>query len=212
MKIINVRQKNKRNTNCIVSVSDADNSLELELSMDLVVRERLSKNNEISKELLDKLIAEQRIIDAKQIAFNYISYRMRSTKQVVSKLKQNDFADTEINAAIEYLQDNSLLDDAVFAKNYVKDILLTKKIGRNKVFNLLCEKGIAKSIINAILSEHFPADTLETAVIVAERKYNLIKHKSQEKIKQSLFNHLVSKGFSFDESKEASGIVFNKHY
>ena len=213
MKIINIRKKNKRTTNCIISLLDTNNnSIELELSMDLVVSEQLGNDKEISKELLNKLIEKQRIIDAKQTAFNYVSFRKRSTKQVIDKLKQNNFTDNEINITIECLANNGLLNDKIFAKTLIKDILLTKKVGRNKIFNLLYEKGINKDIISTTLAEYFPNDTLETAIIVAERKYNLIKNKSPEKIKPSLFNHLVSKGFSSDEAKKAMDIVFNKYF
>ena len=211
MKIINVKQKNQRTTNCIITFKDELNILELELSMDLVVRERLSANTEISNALYEQLVVEQKNINAKQKAFNYVSYRKKTKKQVIDKLKQNDFTDEEINSAINYLITNDLLDDEVYAKCFVKDILLTKKNGKNKVFNMLYERGVDKEIIIKVLEEHFPKDTLETAIIVAERKYKLIKNKTNEKIKQSLFNHLVLKGFSFDESQKAINIVLSEH-
>jgi regulatory protein len=212
MKIISVKQKNKQTNNCIVTMLDEKGeSVELELSMDLVVREQLSRNMEISDELRNKLISEQRIINAKQVAFSYISARKRTINQVINKLKEKNFAIAEINFAVKYLCENNLLDDEIFAKSFVKDTMLTRKIGRNKIFNMLYEKGISKEIIVNTLNKYFLDNSLETAVAVAERKYNLLKNKQIEKIKQSLFNHLISKGFSFEEAKEAINIVLAKH-
>ena len=212
MKIISVKQKNRRTTNCIVSViDDKGESIEFELAMDLVLKERLSKGMEISNDLQNKLIAEQRIIEAKQIAFNFISARKRTQKQVINKLKEKNFTNTEINFAIKYLSDNNLLDDEMFAKSFVKDIMLTKKNGRKKVFNMLYEKGVDKEIIVDVLNKYFPDNSLESAIIVAERKYNLLKNKPIEKIKQSLFSHLISKGFSFYETKEAINVIIKKY-
>jgi regulatory protein len=212
VKIVNVKQKNRRTTKCIISlIDDVGNNMELELSMDLVVREQLNKNMEINDMLYEQLISEQRSIDAKQIAFNYISYKKRTKKQVIDKLKQKGFTENEVNLTIEYLDNNNLLDDEKYEKSFVKDILLTKKIGKNKVFNILYEKGVDREIIVNTLNKYFPNDSLETAIIVAERKYNLIKNKPIEKIKQSLFNHLLLKGFSFEEAKETINIVITKN-
>ena len=212
MKIISIRQKNKRTTNCIITlITDNTELIELNLSMDLIVNERLSKDMKIDDVLYEKLISEQRIIDAKQIAFNYVSYRKRSEKQIISNLKQKGFTDKEINSVLVFLNENKLLDDEMFAKSFVKDILLTKKIGRNKIFNMLYEKGVNKEIIVNVLNEYLHKDSLESAVIVAERKYNLMKNKPIEKTKQQLFNHLAAKGFTIDETKEAIDIILTKY-
>jgi len=193
MKIINVKQKNKQKTNCIISLVNVTNEIEnIELNIDIVVREQLKKNMNISEEMLNKLILEQQIINAKQIAFNYVSYKKRTKKQVIDKLKQMNFKNEEINLAIENLINNKLLDDEIYAKCFIKDIMLTKKIGKNKIFDMLYIKGIDKEIITSVLNDFFIDDTLDTAIIVAERKLKSIKNKPIEKIKQSLFNHLIT--------------------
>mgnify|MGYP001024004460 FL=1 len=76
--------KVKRADKCQVQFDNGDFFV---CSMDIVLKYKLSKGFDIDDELLNELIKEQRIIEVKQSAYNYASYKPRKTQQVIKKLK-----------------------------------------------------------------------------------------------------------------------------
>ncbi|MDR0926830.1 MAG: recombination regulator RecX [Ignavibacteria bacterium] len=211
MLIVSIKQKNRVNTNCIVTILDGDNEkAQLEISMDLVVKYKLGKDVDIQGDTLQHLLDEQRIIDVKQTAFNYASYSPRSRKQIIDKLTNKGFYEDEIEIALDFLIEFKLIDDALFAKKYIANTLLTKKVGKLRIINDLRNKGVAQEIAKIAADAYFNDDlSIEMALVVAEKKLKTLQNKPIQKQKNSVYNHLISKGFSFDDAKKVLAQVFN---
>lgn len=209
MKVLNIKRRNNKNTNCqVLFESDEGSITEVELSMDILLKENLNKGTFLNNAVLEKILQEQRIINVKQAAYNYASYCMRTRKQIIQKLSLLGFADNEINCAINFLLEFNLIDDKLFAQKYIKDILLKKKVGKNKIINSLLTKGIDKETVAIAIKEYYPEEeSNDMAVTIAEKKLRYIKFKSIEKTKASLYNHLISKGFDFEDAKNAVDIT-----
>jgi regulatory protein len=217
MKIINIKQKNKNNTNCIVSFIDnsvADSTaFNMELSMDIVMREKLIKDVILDNENFERIQKEQRIIDAKQTAYNFASYTMRTKKQIINKLLMQNFTEEEIQHAIKFLTEFNLIDDELFAKKYTNDILIKKKVGKFKILNLLIAKGIDKNIAESTIKNYYPEEnSFENLIEIANKKLRSlqVKNKTPEKIKASLFNHIIAKGFTNEEAKKIIKIILSE--
>jgi len=208
--INNIKQKSKNNTNCIVRLIDDENEeIEIEISLDLVLKFQLKKNEIISDEIFEKIINEQKLIDAKQTAFNYASYAPRTKKQITEKLKSKKFSTVEIEQALIFLENFDLINDEKFAEFFIKNYFLKKKVGKLKIKNDLINKGISKEIATEAISKFFPNEkAIEFAMTVADKKMRLLKKQPQEKQKQSLYNHLINKGFTFDEIKNVMSEIF----
>lgn len=208
MKIISIKQKNKRTTNCIVSILDEQNGTlsDVELSMDIVVKERLAKEQIIDNLRWEQILVAQRIIDAKQSAYKYASKVNKTQKQVIKFLQTKNFSSEEINEAMTFLQNFNLIDDSSFAKKYINDTLLTKNIGPAGLMAKLISKGIDKQIATQAIQKHYPEDLTPSILSdIVHKKLNSLsrKNKTKDKIKASIFNHVLAKGFSFDEAKKA---------
>lgn len=203
--IIQVKPKSQTNPNCLIFFDDGT---EIELSMDLVLKNQLTKGKVISFASLADIISAQRLLNAKQTAYNFAAYSPRTKKQIIDKLKKNEFSDVEIENSIKFLADFNLINDVDFAKKFINDYLLKNKAGKAKLLQLLVNKGVdrvvAENAIEDFLSEE---KSFEMAILAAEKKLKLISNKSKEKQRQAVYNHLINKGFSFSEAKKVIEFV-----
>lgn len=67
--------------------------------------------------------------DPLKIALNFIKFRPRSVFEVAEKLKSKGVSEAEISKTVALLTKNKLLDDAEFAKMWVRDRNLFKPSG-----------------------------------------------------------------------------------
>ena len=169
---------------------------------------KLQKNQSLSQKELDKILAEQNLIDCKQAAYYYASYKPRTEQQVIEKLKQKKFAPTEIKQAIVFLYEFNLLDDKRFAENYIRNTLRRKPAGKFKLSADLRQKGIDKDTATAAVEKVFPhEDTLKLAMEATSKKMRLIAGKEKSKQKTSLISFLNNRGFDWDTIKQ---VIENK--
>jgi len=95
--LISIR-KIRRKPRCKLTLDIGDY---YEISLDLVVKHQLKKNQTLSENKLKKILTEQKTIDCKQAAYYYASYKPRTEQQVIEKLKQKGFNTPEIKNAIK---------------------------------------------------------------------------------------------------------------
>jgi len=70
---------------------------------------------EVDEEFIEGVLLEEEKLKAKNKALKFLSYRMRSTKEVMDKLKREGFQDFIIQDTIDYLKNYNLIDDLQFA-------------------------------------------------------------------------------------------------
>ncbi|OGU16634.1 MAG: hypothetical protein A2X61_01095 [Ignavibacteria bacterium GWB2_35_12] len=195
LRIISVKSK-KNGQSCIICLNDGEL---FECSYDLVLKYKLGSGSNIPPDLLQELKKEQRIYVAKQSAYNYVSYKPRTEKQIRQKLRDKMFEKDEADLALEFLMKFDLVDDAKYAKQFITDYLKRKSSGKSKLMSELIIKGIDKSIAQQALEEYYPhTETLELALKATKKKLRLIRHKPKEKQKESLIRFLQSAGFDWD--------------
>ncbi|MBI5326164.1 MAG: RecX family transcriptional regulator [Ignavibacteriae bacterium] len=195
LRIISVKAK-KNGQSCIICLNDGE---AFECSYDLVLKFRLGNNSIISEKILQELKKEQRLYDAKQTAYNFVSYKPRTEKQIRQRLKIKGFENDEANSAIEFLIKFDLVDDIKYAKQFVSDYLKRKSTGKSKLLFELLKKGIDKSLAEDTIEKFYPEEnTFEIAMKSIEKKLRLIRHKPMEKQKDSLIRYMQSSGFDWD--------------
>ncbi len=128
-------------------------------------------------------------------AFQYLlSYITRSAKtemQVRIKLKEKGFSIDDRNFAVNKAIVLNLINDQDYAVNYVE--FYGKARGKVRLKRELHDKGVSDKIIDEVLSEK--EDEVDNCFAVAT-KY-LKNKKRDEKLKEKLLRHLVSRGFSY---------------
>ena len=188
---------NKKRTNkCIV---EFENDEILELSVDLIVKYTLKKGSLLDDEKLKMIISEQKVFDVKQAAFSYASYKPRTVRQVLEKLRMKEFSDSEIAVGINFLTNFNLLDDEKFSKTFAYEYSKRKNAGKQKVFMELLKRGIHKDLAKSAVAEQNDVEIeFEMAMKAAEKKLRQLERKPPEKRKNSLIAYLQRQGFNWD--------------
>ena len=81
------------------------------------------------------------------------SNREKCRFDVAQKMRSWGMAETEVNQALRYLEEEKFIDDERFARYFVKDKLRFNQWGRIKIQHALLQKRVEEDIITAALEE-----------------------------------------------------------
>ena len=192
-------QKRKQNRYSIY----IDGKFALGVNEEILLSFKLKEEMEIDTPLLEEITHAEEKQKIKEQALNLLSYRARSKKELMDRLKQKGAEVQCINEVLANLESLGLINDLEFAKIWVRE--RGKSYGPFKLRNELLRKGVSKEIIDKLLSEF---SELELAQNIAQRWLNLHKHLSEEVLKRRLFGFLARRGISYDTIKSLD--IFNR--
>ena len=129
---------------------------------------------------------------AKDKALSLLNYRMRTEKELKSKLIAAEFSEEAADEAVEYVKSFGYLDDRTYADQYVASRRAAK--GDIVLRRELREKGVDEEIISEVLKEN-ETDPVETACALIVKKYGR-PHALDEKEYRRAFGFLARRGFS----------------
>ena len=190
---IEVQKKNKERVNLFL-----DEEYAFSLSMELVYKEGLKKNQEIDSKRLELLAEAESIIRCKNSALKTIERSFKTEKEVIEKLKEKGYGDKAINKSIEFLKEYNFINDINYTKAYIKDKL--NSFGSQKIKYTLIQKGISKEIVEEALADSNKDNERKTAFNLAKKKLDIIRKKENDnyKISGKLYRYLISKGYGYD--------------
>ncbi|MCY8921927.1 recombination regulator RecX [Bacillus atrophaeus] len=175
-----------------------DNKYAFSVDADVLVKFDLKKG----KELDDLDIVEIQYGDEVKKGFNraleFLSYRMRSTKEVMDHLKKKEISDPAITEIIHKLNDYRYLNDKEFAEAYASTHKKTNGKGPDVLYKELRSKGIDDDTIKETLSTFSFEEQTEEALKHIGKILKKEKKLSTKEIKQRAQMLLQRKGFSFD--------------
>lgn len=154
----------------------------------------LQEGEELTEERLTEIIRFDMTERAKAYALNYISYRMRSEKEVADYLRGKDF-DAEISyAVIERFRELGYLDDTRYAESFVRDRLNLSKHGKSRIEFELKLKGIDPVVIQEALRGNSSKEFRNAVQLIRKKAKDLSDFKERRRIT----GMLARKGYSFD--------------
>jgi len=142
---------------------------------------------------------------AKQKAFRLLSLRPHSEKELEKKLREKGFPAVVVKETLEKLHDLKYLNDASFANQWSRNLVVNKLWGNRKIIASLREKGLTTDLIDLSL-EQAREELPEEAAIETLIKKKAAKRKSSAldfKEKQKIFQALMGRGFP-------PGLILNK--
>ncbi len=167
------------------------------LEAETIVKHKLKIGTNLSQTEFDEIRAESENLTCKNMAINYVSKCLKSRWQVYDHLKQKGFLPKSMNDALDLLESYGYINDKYYAEAFVKSKQNAKGVMYLK--SALKQKGVKDSVINEVLSEYEPN---QEDVVNLAKKY--LKNKSfDEKTKQKLYRHLLSKGFTYEQVNSA---------
>ena len=180
----------------------ADGEFVVGVRDETLLRAGLRTGDEMTAERLTSLLHEEEISGAKQAALRYLAHRARTKREIRDKLREKEFAETDIEQTIENLERAGLLNDAEFARMYVRDALSAKPVGKNLLKRKLLLFGIEKTTVDEVLQEAFADVNDEEAAMEAGRKFlkkSLATRKASDKVqlRSRLSGFLSRRGFSW---------------
>lgn len=172
--------------------------------------ERYKIHNEmtIDDELYTHLLNISKFTEAFEISLNFLSYKLRTEKEITTKLKSKKFSSVIIEDVIEKLKNLDLLDDYNYAKIFINDKINLTNYSKRRIINDLYQKGIDKRIYEDYLEDVFGYNMeLDKATQIVETKINIWKEKHEGyDLKNKIVTFLLQKGFSYDVAKQVSGM------
>ncbi|WP_407058306.1 RecX family transcriptional regulator [Tigheibacillus jepli] len=113
---ITIQKKNTRRFNIFLNEKYA-----FSVDEDILVKYNLRKGLELSDEAIAELQKQDNIQKAYSMAVNFLSYRMRTKKEIQNYLREKEVEPQQIDAVIDRLQNEKLIDDREFANAFVHD-------------------------------------------------------------------------------------------
>ena len=130
-------------------------------------------------------------------ALKLLARRELSVEGLRARLKDREYADDEIAAAITHLQDTGALDDARVARAYAQTAAKVKGRGRLRVVRELLAIGIERHVASEAVAEVFGELDERSLIARAIQK----KLRGRRRVKDAaerarLYQHLMRQGFT----------------
>ncbi len=143
---IKVQKKNKDRVNIYLDGTFA-------FGLTRIVAAWLQIGQELDKEKIEKLQAEDEHEKAYQRALNLLSYRLRTEDEIRKKLFKLNLPDAVIESVIHKLRSKELIDDRRFAKAWVENRSELSPRGLRALRYELRQKQVDPAIIDEILQD-----------------------------------------------------------
>ncbi len=183
-----------------VDLSEGD---ALRVSEDILVRYRLLKGQELTDETLQEIRKSSGFDFGFQQALNYLSYQLRSEKEIRTYLKDKEINLEDRNKIVERLKELDLINDLVYGESFVRTNVRLSDKGPKKLAQQLQQKGLKPEIIEQALFQYPDTDQQTIAMQVAEKLYHKNHGKSHKKLIRKIQQNLLTKGFTQEAIQQA---------
>lgn len=185
------------------AVLETDEGYSVILEQATVLEYSLHEGDELTEDELTVIIRHDMEERAKALALNYISYRLRSEKEVSDYLRGKDFDSEICSAVIVRFRELGYLNDAEFAEAFVKDRLKLSKHGKSRIAFELKLKGIDPLIIQEALRGIGSSELRNAVQLIRKKAGDLSDFKEQRRIT----GMLARKGYSYEMISRAISLA-----
>ena len=167
------------------------------MKLEVVLQNRLKSGQDVDASYLDELQFESEKLVALDKAMTHLSSSMKTKKQISDFLKRKGYVDSVIDYVLQKLQGYGFVDDAEYARQYVRSAGKSK--GRRLIAVELQKKGLSSDEAKTAVENMQGED--ESALKILQ-KYMRGKQADRETLYKA-FRYLIGKGFEYDTAKSA---------
>ncbi len=167
----------------------------------------LEKGQILSDEKIKELLETDQKNEVYNKALDFISYKPRSVQETYKKLHEAGFDEAVIHETLSKLSENGLLNDRIYAQNWVAERMELKPKSRRALEYELRKKGIPDRLIQSAVED---VDDFQAALEVAESRLSRFEGLPKFEFRKKMGNFLAGKGFSYDIISEVTQIMWNK--
>lgn len=136
-------------------------------------------------------------------ALDYLTGRMRTVREVEDKLDDLQYGEGDILATVERLKELNLLNDEMYAREFVRSRLATKPVSRQKLYMDLRTHRVPEELIEEALNE-LPSETETSNALEVARKYwRQMAALEEPTRRERVLRRLTSRGFTMEASLSA---------
>lgn len=164
---------------------------------DVMIKYRMTRGTVFLKKDLEEIV----VADERQRTYvqslRFLEFKQRTRHELSQKLKQKEFAAPIIEEVLDRLEQEKLIDDDLFAKEWTRQRMEGQRKGKLWIRQELRQKGIANDLIAEVLDDVSADAELETALTAGRKKWKQVRGDVQEK-KRKTFPYLMRRGFSME--------------
>ncbi len=132
---------------------------------------------------------------ARESALSLLEYADRTEQQLRQKLKERQYPEDEIQETLLFLKEYHFLDDAAYAKRYVRSVASKKSV--RQIVAALEQRGVARELIEAALEEE-PVDEEGQICAFLQKKGYIPGERMEPAQYRRIMAGLARRGFSYD--------------
>ena len=167
----------------------------------------LAEGNQLSQQKINDLQEKDQFEGAYQRAINFLSYRVRSEKEIRQNLTKHDVPENIIERVVDRLRGASLVNDWDFASQWVENRVQFKPRGKRALSSELFQKGIGNEIIEDVLAE---LDEEELAYACARSRITKFTGMEKKAFQKKLSGLLTRRGFPYHVTKDVVGSLWKE--
>lgn len=145
-----------------------DDDTSVESSAEHVARLGLGTGDPVDAKLRAELADGELRRRAREAALHLLAHRPRSRSELAGRLRRKDFPGHVVAACLDALEESGLVDDAAFARAFVRDRLRLKPKGRRALLSELRRKGVRARVADAAVEEVFEEEEVREDALALE--------------------------------------------
>lgn len=162
---------------------------------DVMIKYRMTKGSIFRKDELEEIVVSDERQQAYVEALRFLERKPRTAKEIAQRLYQKGMTADGIEKTIIRLQQERLVDDEWYAKQWAEQRITKQKKGRMWVRQELRQKGIENELIVEALNEVSEEDEMNSAYTIGKKKWQQIKGDVLER-KRKTGAFLMRRGFT----------------
>ena len=174
-----------------------------EISKDVLILSSLKEGQNIEKSFLNDILEKQQHSNIKSAALSLLSYRMRSQKELYSKLTQKGYPSGPVRLVISKFEKKGWLNDHEFGLAFSKDQINRNSIGPISLKYKLKEYIDSDELISVIVKSVYADMKVDGIIYNVLKRFEPSKIKNDNNLRQKLINKLKRKGHYWQDIDES---------
>lgn len=202
MKISAIKPQKKNKNRCSIFI---DGEYRFGLSKEIVIKYDIHEGDDIDETHISTVLLQEEREKVRTRAFKILQYRQRSVHELSTRLMDIGFERTLVDDVVEGFIEDDTLNDRRFAEAFVQDYTTLRPKGNRFIYHELIKRGIAKDIIETVLSGRDEKELIADFLHKKLRGYNLQNPKDRQRVARQLLNRGFSSQLVYDMIREQGG-------
>ena len=161
---------------------------------------RLREGVVLTPEALRDLLRRDDVGKAVEACVRLLSYRPRTEAELLKRLTQKGYEPETASEAVAWVRDRGYVDDADFARFWVRNRDQFKPMGARRLRYELAQKGVDRETATSVLQETLPEQEDDAAMRAARSKLRTYSRLDYETFRRRLGGFLARQGFDYETS------------